>query len=79
MNIKQWYLSSYPNDTLGNSINGYCTFEGLYECIINNYEDVYDYLGIGDTLVRERCFRNLSTIVGMHYEDLHEQWLTWGY
>ena len=30
MNIKEWYLSTYPDDELGLELNDDTTFEGLF-------------------------------------------------
>jgi hypothetical protein len=54
MKIKQFYLESYPNDDLGLELNSEATFSGLWEAIRSN--NVYDYIGVGDSIIRERVF-----------------------
>jgi hypothetical protein len=31
---------------------------------------VYEYIGVGDSLIRERLFEKLAEITGHEYEDL---------
>jgi hypothetical protein len=74
MNIKNYYTLNFPTDELGQEINEEATFEGLFD-ELDNYRDVYTYIGVQDSLVRERLFSRLSEIVGMNYEYIYEQWL----
>jgi hypothetical protein len=74
MNIKNYYTLNFPTDELGQEINEEATFEGLFD-ELDNYRDVYTYIGVQDSLVRERLFSRLSEIVGMNYEYVYEQWL----
>lgn len=75
MNIKEWYLSVYPEDELGLELNDDATFEGLFE-VLDAYEDVYAYLGEGiDSVIRERVFQELADIAEVDYEYIYDQWL----
>ena len=74
MNIREYYLENFPTDELGIEINPEATFEGLfYE--LDNYGDVYEYIGVGDSLIRERCFERLSLIMGCDYDVIYSQWM----
>jgi hypothetical protein len=73
-NIKEWYTHKYPLDELGKRLNEYATFHGLFECL-DSYEDVYEYLGYDDSLIRERCFEKLSDIMEVPYSEVYEQWI----
>ena len=72
--IKDWYTQEYPTDELGVEINSEATFEGLFETL-DRRKDVYNYIGVGDSIVRERAFRKLAEIIGADYQYIYEQWL----
>ncbi len=74
MNIKNFYLENYPSDELGVEINPMATFEGLFNTL-DNYGDVYEYIGVGDSIIRERCFEKLSEIMECDYNVVYEKWL----
>lgn len=73
-NIREYYLEAFPSDELGAEINPEATFEGL-EKVLDNYEDVYEYIGVGDSIVRERVFDKLAQILGVEYDVIYSQWL----
>ena len=74
MKIREFYLEAFPTDELGIEINPKATFEGLFR-VLDNYGDVYEYIGVGDSIVRERCFEKLSEIMGVTYDEVYSQWL----
>jgi hypothetical protein len=37
--------------------------------------DIYGYIGVGDSIVRERVFDALEKICGVPYEESYEMWL----
>ena len=71
MNIKTYYLSAFPSDNLGEEINANATFDGLF----NNITEPYSYIGVDDSVVRERVFDKLATIKGVPYNDIWNAWL----
>jgi hypothetical protein len=75
MNIKEFYLNEYPTDELGIELIGTSTFVGLLDVLHNNTKDVYDYIGVGDSLVRERVFARLAEILEMPYDYVYNLWL----
>jgi hypothetical protein len=75
MKIKEYYLEMFSTDELGVEINPQATFDGLFR-ILDNYEDVYEYIGVCDSIIRERCFEKLSQIMGCDYNVIYDQWLT---
>ena len=70
-NIKKWYTTEFPTDELGLEINPNATFLGL----IGNIEDVYEYIGIGDSIVRERLFERIAEIMECTYDEVYNLWL----
>ena len=70
--IKQWYVKAYPMDDLGPAIVG--NFAGALETMSKG-GDIYDYIGVGDSLIRERLFTRLSKMLGLDYDHIYEMWL----
>ena len=73
MNIKQFYLESYPTDELGVEINSQATFGGLWAAIRGGI--VYEYIGVFDSVIRERIFEKFSEITGHDYDYIYQEWL----
>ena len=72
--IKQWYTTKYPSDDLGEEIRSNITFEDLFRSM-DNYEDVYEFMGIYDSVIRERVFVELAAIMGVDYDYIYQQLL----
>jgi len=68
-------LSEYPTDELGVELIETATFVGLLDVLHNNTTDVYDYIGVGDSIVRERVFARLAEILEMPYDYIYNLWL----
>jgi len=74
-NIKEFYLKTYPADEMGEDINEKATFVGLVtELFAMN--DVYDYIGVGDSLVRERLFEELANQLNKPYDFVYDMWMS---
>ena len=69
-----YYTSAFPTDTLGIEIKQTVTFADVLDAI-SNQRDVYETLGVHDSLVRERVFEELSKRLGKDYDDVYELWL----
>ena len=74
MNIRNYYVSKFPTDDMGDGINPKATLEGLFR-VLDNYGDVYEYLCVYDSIIRERCFEKLAEIMGVDYNEIYDQWL----
>ena len=74
MNIKEFYLNEYPTDELGVELNEKATFVGLVTELFGGH-DVYDYIGVGDSLVRERLFSELAKQLNKPYDFVYNMWL----
>ena len=73
-NVKEFYCDKYPTDELGKEINPEITFED----VINRMKDgqnIYDILGCGDSVVRERVFDAIFRATGV---ELYDLWLNNG-
>lgn len=71
MTIREFYLSKYPEDTLGTNIDPNATFVGLIDALHNGV-CVYDYIDFGDSIIRERIFAELSRQLGKDYDYVRE-------
>jgi hypothetical protein len=74
MEIKNYYLEKFPHDELGLEINENATWVGLLKTLNTNGQ-VYDYLGVGDSLIRENCFAQLANLIGVNYNEIYYKWL----
>jgi hypothetical protein len=74
MTIKEFYLENYPSDEVGNEINENASFVGLL-WMLHSKRDVYPFLGITDSVVRERVFEELSKQLRLSYTTIYEMWL----
>lgn len=73
MMIREWYLENYPTDDLGLEINPQADFSELWSAIRGGY--IYEYIGVGDSLIRERVFERFAEITGHDYDYIYEEWL----
>lgn len=72
--VKEWYLKEYNTDELGKEINEEITFYDIFYAL-DRYKDIYEVLGVEDSLLRERVFRKLADIMKVEYNYIYEQWL----
>ena len=74
MNIREFYLAKYPSDDMGAGINPTATFAGLLNQLIIG-GDVYAYLYVYDSIIRERLFEGLAEELNVKYDYVYELWL----
>ena len=74
MNIREFYVKNYPTDDMGKGINPKATFDGLWN-VLKAYGDVYEYLYVYDSIIRERLFEKLSIDKDVDYDVIYNQWL----
>ena len=72
--VKEWYLKEYNTDELGKEINEEITFYDIFYAL-DRYKDIYEILGVEDSIVRERVFQKLADIMKVEYNYIYEQWL----
>jgi hypothetical protein len=75
MTIKEFYLKNYSNDELGQKINDDSTFSGLLD-YMNNGGEPYLYIGVFDSLVRERVFQRLAEELNKDYSYVYDKWIS---
>ena len=72
MNIKKWYLDNF-NDNQGININANADFTEMDYYEIRH---IYEYLGDEiDSVIRERVFEKLASLLGVNYSDIYDIWL----
>ena len=74
MKLKEFYLENYPTDELGVEINENANFVGLIN-ELHNGNDVYEYIGVGDSIIRERLFERLAEELSTSYDYIYNLWL----
>ena len=72
--IKEWYMTEYPDDELGEEMTKDVTFYDLF-VVLDTYKSVYDTLNVWDSIIRERVFGKLAEIMNVDYDYIYEQWL----
>ena len=74
MTIKEFYLKNYPTDEMGVEINENATFVGLLNTLHTKC-DVYQYIDVYDSVVRERLFSELANQQQVSYNIIYDLWL----
>ena len=59
---------------MGSDIKDDTTFLGLVT-ELSSGKDVYDYLGVYDSLIRERLFSELAKQLKTTYDEIYNMWL----
>ena len=73
MNIRNYYVNEFPSDELGLEIDPKANFESLWLAIRGDM--VYEYIGVSDSVIRERIFEKFSELTGHDYDYIYQQWL----
>ena len=74
MKLKEYYQNVYPMDELGVEINSEANFVGLMD-ELHIGGDVYEYIGVHDSIVRERLFEHLAQELNESYDYVYNLWL----
>jgi len=72
--IKTWHSLKYPNDELAKEMDGEITFKDLWDGMKDGI-DVYEMLGVYDSLIREHVFSELAKRMNTKYETIYNKWL----
>lgn len=72
--VKDWYVAEYPTDDMGADIDPEISFMDVFHAL-DTYEDFYDTIGVGDSIIRERIFTELAKRMGVDYDYIYDQWL----
>ena len=71
--IREWYMKMYPTDDLGERLSETASFTDFFVAVATG--KVYETMGVGDSLVRERLFEKLSELLGKDYDFVYDIWL----
>lgn len=74
MTLREFYVNKYPTDDMGKGINPKATFAGLLNKLVIG-GDVYEYLYVYDSIIRERLFERLAEEIEVGYEYVYNLWL----
>ena len=79
INVKEWYKSQYPEDKLGSRIKASLKFDDVIDAL-NNHKSLYEVIGIGDSVIRERIFKKIESLLNengtpINYADLVQTYL----
>ena len=76
--VKDWYGERFPQDKWGyDMMNPGITFQDVFEGLQIG-TNIYALLGGGDSIVRERVFDQLATLMDVSYDVVYYQWLNHG-
>lgn len=67
--INVWYSYHYPNDTEALKNINAVTFGDVLKAIVTK-ENVYDVIGLADSIVRDSIFSEICNLLGWEYETL---------
>ena len=74
MTLREYYTNEFSDDELGQEINPTATFSGLLLRVFTG-QSVYDYIGVEDSIVRERLFEKLAEDAHTDYQSIYYTWL----
>ena len=74
MKIKDYYLKNFSTDELGLELNDSATFAGLLHQLFLG-ECIYKYIGVADSIVRERLFEELAKEIQTPYKFVYNLWV----
>lgn len=72
--IRPWYMATFPTDELGARISPNATFMGAWNSL-KEKRDIYAYIGVGDSIVRERIFGKIASLKKCSYDFVYNMWL----
>jgi hypothetical protein len=74
MTLREFYMTNFPTDELGEELNETPTFAGLlHQLFVSG--DVYRYIGVDDSVIRERLFERLAEEIGEDYNYVYNLWI----
>ena len=72
-NIREWYAAEFSSDELSSKIHD-ISFYNLIDRM-NHGENVYEILGVKDSIVRERVFDEAAQLLHVDYDVVYKKWL----
>ena len=77
VDIRTWYINEYPDDELVSEILDGLLFGDLWDGLLlgGGGFDVYSFLGVYESDIRERVFEGLCVFMGVDYDVVYNMWL----
>ena len=72
-NIKGWYAAEFSSDELASQIHDISFYDLIDR--MNHGENVYEILGVKDSIVRERVFDEAAQLLHVDYDAVYKKWL----
>ena len=69
-----WYAENHPSDDLGQEITPDTTFDDL-EKVLDSGKNVYQVMGVSDSVIRERLFEKLADLKQVDYSEIYNKWV----
>lgn len=73
-NVRRELMCLHKGDSLCEEINPRITFRHVLITLLQK-KDIYDTLGVTDSIIREYTFEALCDIIGCDYDFPYELWL----
>lgn len=74
ISIRDYYTETYPTDEMGPSLKD-ISFADFYGGLVMK-QDIYDWMGVEDNLIRVRLFSKLADILEKDYDHVYDLWLS---
>ena len=74
VSIRDYYMETYPTDELGPELKD-ITFADFFGGLVMR-QDIYNWMGVADSLIRERLFSKLADILEKDYDHVYDLWLS---
>lgn len=75
LRVKPKFKERFPEEgSFINQIPEDLTFRKVMDAL-NNEEDIYDAIGVNDSVVREEIFMLLSDLLDIEYDEIYQLWL----
>lgn len=72
--VKDEYVQDFPTDDLGKEINENLNYLQVFNGLLSG-DDIYEMIGVEDSLIRERVLRMLAYLMEMDYQIIYYLWL----
>ena len=73
--VREYYITAFETDNLGYEIDKNISFLDVFLTLTLKDKGIYDLLGVGDSIIRERVFERLSELLSVDYYTIFNAWL----
>lgn len=73
-NAKECYMADYIQDTIYEHFNENVTLFDIWDGLLKK-ENIYDIIGVSDSITRERFFQIIANKLGVCYHMIYSLWL----